>query len=309
MHEPSQLRRPNPIATQLAVGAKASPFASRRGSTPRSLDGRMATWADPRSAELYDRFCSEHDMYRLTSRDLVGLARVSDAALVVDLACGTGVTTEAILSEASASAEVVAVDASEEMLRIARRRMRDERVRWVCSRAVDLGQHVAGADSVVCNSAIWQLDMESAIAAAAQALRQGGRFAFNIGRQFLMLPLSPEELHPHKPSFAQLIQAVAVLNYDYAPPHPAAFRRSPMTPESVTEMLGRAGLVVDGVEQFEYEQSPEAQLAWLSVPVFADNVLPGMPHDQQLAVLAEAYDRWEKAPLMSTWLAFVSYKP
>lgn len=85
----------------------------------------MTGWDDPHNAELYDRFARNHGMYRETSRDLVKLARLDDAALVVDLACGTGVTTQAILDRVQESANVVALDGSEAMLAIARRRVTD----------------------------------------------------------------------------------------------------------------------------------------------------------------------------------------
>lgn len=270
----------------------------------------MTGWDEPRNAELYDRFARNHGLYRETGRDLVALARLEDLALVVDLACGTGVTTEAILERVEESTTVVALDASEAMLAIARRTVTDQRVRWVRAPAVNLAQHATEADAIVCNSAIWQLDMERAIAAAADTLRPGGRLVFNIGGQFLMLPLTPEELRPPKPTFAHLIQAVAVLDHGFVPPHPAMSRGRPLTPDGVTDMVTRAGLLLDVTRTFEYENTPEQQLAWLSVPVFAQNVLPSMPYEQQLGVLAKAYERLDKTrAARSVWMAFVARKP
>lgn len=270
----------------------------------------MTGWDDPDNAELYDQFARDHELYRETSRDLVELARLDDAALVVDLACGTGVTTQAILDRVQESANVVALDGSEAMLVIARRRVTGERVRWVCAPAIDLAQHATEADRIVCNSAIWQLDMERAIAAAATTLRRGGRLVFNIGGQFLMLPLTPEELRPRSPTLPHLIQAVAVLDHGFVPPHPALSRRRSLTPEGVADIITRSGLLLDETRTFEYDSPPEAQLAWLSVPVFAQNVLPGMPYKQQLDVLAKAYERFDKSSgAKGVWMAFVAHKP
>ena len=269
----------------------------------------MAGWDDPRNAELYDRFARDHGLYRDTSHDLVRLARLEDAVLVVDLACGTGVTAEAILATSRPSATVVALDGSAAMLAVARRRVTDPRVRWVCAPAAGLAEHAAEADAIVCNSAFWQVDMDAALAAAARTLRPGGRLAFNIGRQFLMLPLTPEELRPARPTLHHLIEAVAILDHGFVPSRRALSRGRPLTPDTVAEMIRRAGLILDRTETLEYENPPEAQLAWVSVPIFADNVLPGMPHDQQLQVIKKAYARFDKTPARSVWMAWVAHSP
>ena len=151
--------------------------------------------------------------------------------------------------------------------------------------------------------------MEPAIAAAAKTLRAGGCLAFNIGRQFLMLPLTDQDLRPATPSLHHLIQAVAVLDHGFAPPHPALSRGRLPSPALVADMIDRAGLALDHTEMFEYDNTPEAQLAWLSVPIFAENVLPGMPYDQQLQVIEKAFARFGKAPSRSAWMAFVARKP
>lgn len=234
--------------------------------------------------------------------------------MVVDLACGTGVTTETILVRIDDRGRVVAIDSSKAMLQIAESRVLDERVRWVNADGSEVAANVTDADAIICNSAIWQLDMESTIIACAKALRPGGRLVFNIGRSFLMMPLAPEELRPTRPTLFHLIQAVAVLDHEFVPPHPALSRRprrakGPLTPDTVEAMISDAGLVLDATEEKEYDNPAEAQLAWISVPVFADNVLPGMPYEQQRQVMRAAYERFDKESVKSKWLAFVAHKP
>lgn len=269
----------------------------------------MNGWYEPETAELYDHFARTHALYRETSRDLVDLAGIEQAASIVDLACGTGVTTEAILARARPDAIVTAIDASSAMVDVARRRVSDPRVQWRIAPAVDLAAHLDAADVIVCNAAIWQLDMERAVAAAAAVLRPAGRLAFNIGRQFLMLPLSPQELRPAKPTFFDLIQAVAVLEYDYAPPHPVLRQGRLLSPEAIEEMLKGCGLELVEQRLFEYENSAESQLAWLRVPIFADNALPGMGYDDQIDVFTKAYGRLDKSVTSrNPWMAFVARK-
>lgn len=275
----------------------------------------MNSWNDPRNAEIYDAFARKHPMYRETSIDLAELAEIESSQVVVDLACGTGVSTEAILGGIGNAGRVVAIDGSEAMLQIARKRVHDERVQWVNADASKVAAHATDTDAIICNSAIWQTDMEATMVACSKALRPGGRFVFNIGRQFLMMRLSPEELRPTKPTLFQLIQAVAVLEHGFAPPHPAASRgprrtRGPLTPDSIESMIADSGLILQATEEREYANSAEAQFDWIGVPVFADNVLAGMPYDQQLEAIKTAYERFDRESVTKTrWLVFVARKP
>jgi SAM-dependent methyltransferase len=273
----------------------------------------MHSWNDPQNAELYDLFTRKHRLYRDTSDDLVDLARIQNAALVVDLACGTGVSTEVILERLDSTARVIAIDGSEAMLQIARRRVPDPRVRWVIADGAEIAAHAREADAILCNSAIWQTDMDRTISACARALRSGGRLVFNIGRGYIGGQRYSEEPAAAKPTFLQLMQAVAACDHGFVAPAtaPRATRsRKRLTYEIVEEMIRNAGLVLDSREDKVYDEPAEAQLDWFSVPVFADAVLPGMPYDQQRKVIATAYERFDKSSARQRrMVATVAHKP
>lgn len=269
----------------------------------------MTGWDDPLTAAQYDAFTREHALYHETSRDLVRLAQIERATLVVDLACGTGVTTAAVLEQAGPDTSVLALDKSPAMIEIARSRVTDPRVQWICAPAVELDSFARDADAIVCNSAIWQLEMTPAIAAAGRALRTGGRLVFDLARPMLTLPMAPAESRRHKPTLTQLMHAVAVLEYDYVPPHRPSRLGFPLTFEALGEMLRAARLEAADPVAFEYDTPPAAQLAWLRVPIFANNVLLGLSYDTQMAALDQAYARWDKASgRENRWVAFVATK-
>jgi len=79
-----------------------------------------APWDDAGNARRYAEFARRYPMYRLTSEHLVGLAVLAPDARVVDLCCGTGVTTEAVLAVLGARGSVAAVDGAAAMLAEAR---------------------------------------------------------------------------------------------------------------------------------------------------------------------------------------------
>lgn len=55
-------------------------------------------WGEDDNARRYDAFARQHPIYQDTSRDLIALAGLSADAAVVDLACGTGITSREILA-------------------------------------------------------------------------------------------------------------------------------------------------------------------------------------------------------------------
>lgn len=58
----------------------------------------MSGWNNPINAQKYDEYSKIYPGYQLTSRDLIRLAEVASHHVVVDLACGTGVTSQALLA-------------------------------------------------------------------------------------------------------------------------------------------------------------------------------------------------------------------
>jgi len=72
---------------------------------------------------------------------------------VIDLGCGTGNLTQALLVRLSDHGRVIAVDFSPRMLDEARRKVRDPRVEWINAAAKSLPLDDASADRIICFSA------------------------------------------------------------------------------------------------------------------------------------------------------------
>jgi ubiquinone/menaquinone biosynthesis C-methylase UbiE len=114
-----------------------------RGVTP-SGTGRIDTRSVPRAfdehAASYDRLVDAnpgyHDHLRLSVQRM-GLPDQGRGLRVLDVGCGTGASTAALLAVAP-EAEIVAVDASAEMLNAARRKTWPDSVRFVHGNAQNL---------------------------------------------------------------------------------------------------------------------------------------------------------------------------
>jgi SAM-dependent methyltransferase len=274
-------------------------------------------WSDVENAKAYARFVRDHPAFGATSRDVVAAAGCGphDRA-VVDLGCGTGATTAEVLKVVGPATRVIAIDASAAMLAEGRSAIDDPRVEWVQGRLEAVGQLVEGAsvDCVVSNSAVGHGEMVATFRGVRRILRPGGCFAFNIPRQFLVLPYTDDELNPAAPSISELLRAFAVVDHNHTPAKRRAPAGSvvgaPWRPEQVARLVTEAGLVMRMSEERRYPDSLERQRGRLSVPIFTD-WLSDLTYDQRMDALAKAYERADKTvPLPPTrWVLFVAEAP
>jgi trans-aconitate methyltransferase len=287
------------------AAADPIPLVSIVGAVAGAATGGTG-WSNPQTAEAYARYCAEYPIYRLTSEDLASAARAEDAGLVVDLCCGTGATSEAILGRLPAAGRIVAVDGSAAMLAEARARLTDPRIRWVHARVEQLAEHVSEpADAVVCNSAIWQTDMPTTFAAVHRVLGPGGRFAFNIGADHMTMP--DDAARPLDTELALLdLMRQAAVSRGWQPP--AERRpRAEITVERVTGMLTAAGFAPPRTRTAEYRTDNATTRAWLEIPIFTEGRFPGLSYEKRMEALAAACQQVDQArPGVSRWVVFTA---
>jgi len=264
-------------------------------------------WGKDDNARRYDAFARRFPIYARSSRELIALARPPSDSTVLDLACGTGITTEAILAVLGPAGRVIGVDKSAAMLAVAAETITDPRVAWIQTAAEDVGQHVTEiVDTVVCNSAIWQTDMAATAAAVRTVVATGSRFVFNVGAGFFDDSDDPN-FPDDQASPTSVMIAIAAQDYGWTSPVNQP-RRALLSRASIYGCLGTAGFEVEQVEEFVYEESAASVRAWLSVPIFTEQYLPGLAYEHRMRVLDKALDQLgdSGAPQESRWVAFVA---
>ncbi len=126
--------------------------------------------ATPWDARTYDRTSAPQQAW--AADVLARLEGISPQATVLDVGCGTGRVTEALLALVPRG-RVLAIDASQEMVRLARARLGDRAEVW-CQSALDLDLR-AEVDAVFSTAALhWVPEHDRLWAALARALRPGG---------------------------------------------------------------------------------------------------------------------------------------
>lgn len=122
-------------------------------------------------SHVYDLPMLQSLVYRRNHDVVIGELRRIDAAVVVDVGCGTGVLTERIAREL-VPARLIGCDASAGML--AKARERDVDVEWLLTRAESLPLEDGSIDAIVCTEAFHFFDQPAALAEFRRVLRPGG---------------------------------------------------------------------------------------------------------------------------------------
>lgn len=207
-------------------------------------------WGEDDNARLYDAFARRHPIYQDTSRDLIALARLPADAAVLDLACGTGITSREILAALGPDGTVTGADRSAAMLAVAARAITDPAITWVQAAAENIDRRMTRpVDAVVCNAAIWQTDLAATAAAVGNLLAAGGRFVFNTGAGYLGQQKDPN-FGDGQPSPVAIMRDIAARDHGWRPPESTAprdqaappGRRPRPTRESIRRCLDSAGL-------------------------------------------------------------------
>lgn len=95
---------------------------------------------------------------------------------ILDVGCGTGNLTAAILRALSSSGKITAVDISERMIELARTKVPDSRVCWICAAVEHLAPSPERFDRIICYS-VWPHLTNPRLAAGLfrQMLKPGGK--------------------------------------------------------------------------------------------------------------------------------------
>lgn len=133
-------------------------------------------------AERYN----QNDWHRTCAERLVAFSRLSRGSQVLDAGTGTGFAAVAAARAVGAQGRVVAIDLSDGMLHVARRRAPEPTsapIEWVHGNAVDIPDREAGAfDAVLCAAALLYMPVSAALAEWRRLLKPGGTVSVSAMR-------------------------------------------------------------------------------------------------------------------------------
>lgn len=168
-------------------------------------------------------------------------ARIKRGDSVLDVACGTGISTRALSRAAGPSGFVLGVDSSRAALRIARRSA-GRNCAFACADAEKLALGTE-FDAVACQYALFFFpDAGRALRRMASCLKKGGRLAVTVHGS-------------DTPYYTSILDAVCEQIPDYLPSGPLRLDRFG-TRRALAEQLRSAGLSGVRVREFQFSHSP-----------------------------------------------------
>jgi ubiquinone/menaquinone biosynthesis C-methylase UbiE len=158
-------------------------------------------------AELYDQYLGPM-FFEPYAIEIASRIEPSSTQVALELAAGTGRVTRHLRHRLSLPAKLIASDISEDMLRVAKEKLKDENIDWQIIDAQQLPFETNSIDLVVCCFGLMFVpDRLKAVSEVYRVLRTGGMFIFstwdkletvgassvyrNIVKQYLTGPLPP----------------------------------------------------------------------------------------------------------------------
>jgi ubiquinone/menaquinone biosynthesis C-methylase UbiE len=253
-----------------------------------------AAWLVHETARRYKTFTQKTTMYQDLSQVMVKLANIKPGMRVLDLGCGTGITTQATLPYVGDQGRVYALDVSEAMLNIAHQDLPPYQVTSVHADAASFADLIdEPIDRVICNSVFWQFRNKPLVMAELQrVLKPDGLFVFNAPEPYFIF-----ESIPRSNKVAILFKQLAAERYGVGT----------QDVRTMAVFLNNHHFELVTTEVFERTRSAEESYLFMQLPVSTAWMDPPLDYETRMALLEEARQlATSEARSKRRWMYFVT---
>jgi len=269
------------------------------------------SWHDKENAELYHNYAQKFPMYKNTSRDLIEMAELKEGMVVVDLACGTGITTKEILKKIGESGKIYAVDLSQAMLDIAQEEIRNKNVFFIKSLAGKINEVIKEkTDRVVCNAAFWQMKMPKTLKAVSDVLKNDGKFVFNLSGQVFRDINDTKKVNKVNVTYLkEKMIKIATEEYGFDPEKSKGETvKINYDMENLKEIL-KEFFNIENYKIVEYERTIEDRYEFNKIPLMTKEYSKQLGYEKTMGILNKAYNITDKKKVIGDmWVHFVAVK-
>jgi len=238
-------------------------------------------WDDLVNAEIYAEFTETWSVYHFLNQTLADAVFAEKPAWanlrILDLACGSGATTQALLRHLGPQGEIHCVDRAAAMVAVARELIEDPRVTFEVCAAEELHHRKhTDFDTVVCNAAFWHFQ-GNPLAQVAKRLRPNGSLYFTVPANYVRgLPV---EGHPLQ---AAITRVLTESHSDL----PAGVRD--IDPDALDAEATSIGFEPGQWTPLVYESTQAEFVALLKIPAMSEWIAPGLNRQQRDALINQA---------------------
>jgi ubiquinone/menaquinone biosynthesis C-methylase UbiE len=266
------------------------------------------------SAREYAAFASQKGLYRQTAGAMVECARIEPGMVIIDLACGSGVVTRAILDYGPPDIRIISVDFSSEMLACARSHISSPAVTFVQGRAEELSRIVTTrVDRVLCNAAFWHFDRVAVSAEISRVLKPSGKCLVGMPTQDFKVIDMNRNRQDNK-AIWMIMEEKSLRGYiSTGPRSQRELRRLNAVAQDkneVFEYLANGNLQLERIETVSADLAAKDFVEFLRIPVMAKNsfLFSGISFEESQQILDVVTNQleWVDASMPSnTWQIFV----
>ena len=245
------------------------------------------------SAAVYRSNVENISFYKVTNQRIVTAANIQPGMTVIDLACGSGVTTRLICEALRGEGKVFAIDSSASMLVQARRYVNSGMVSFLESDACVFSYQVTEkVDLILCNAAFWHFsDPPSVLEECRKVLKPKGRVFFN-------LPDQEFDFGDGKQS--QMSQTVAKCLNQPLRPNMERFDR-----DIINEIAEKSNFEVSDYKTFGVDLDYNDLIAFYSIPHVSERRFPELPYNERVKIIESAFSKLDKNTLITyRWAQF-----
>src|SRR4030095_15510846 len=243
------------------------------------------------SAEAYAAFASRNTFYRYTAETMLQLAGIEPGMVVVDLACGPGSVTEALLRQPYGKAiKIIAIDFSSQMLACARRRITSANVEFHCEKAENLSKVAkTKVDRILCNAAFWMFDKAQVLSRIHRTLQRSGKCLMGLHPRFRFSEIGA--LYEENTVFGTILKEKALRGYT----SPKWYDRS--AHDSQSDLVPKTNFVLTSLDDYNLKLTrseriavhctPKDHIDFLRIPVMAkgSSLFDGVPDEEVIEIL------------------------
>jgi len=251
-------------------------------------------WQQAETARRYKYFTEKTTMYQDLSRVMVDLAGLQPGMRILDLGCGTGITSQIALDALAGQGHIYALDLSAPMLQVARERLPADQVTCIQADAANFANLIEGpVDRVLCNSVFWQLrDKVRTMAELRRILTPAGRFVFNAPEPYFIF-----KWIPRSSKVAILFKQLAAERYGVGT----------QDLRTIEVFLNGQGFNLLKTQFFERIRPAKESYLFMQLPVSTAWMEPPLDYETRMALLAEAQQTADpETQSKRRWMYFVA---
>jgi SAM-dependent methyltransferase len=238
-------------------------------------------WLEEETARRYKMFVEKTTMYQELSQCLVDLVGIEPGMQVLDLGCGTGVSTGIVLARLENRGHVCAVDISGPMLAVAREQVTSSRVRFFEADAADIAE-------LFHDEPLFDREVLTAL---RRVLAPDGLFVFNVPEPYFSF-----KNIPRSPKVSLLFKQLAAERYGVGP----------QDLRTMQVFLNQHDFELVTTKEFTRVRSSEESYLFFQLPVASAWMDPPLDYETRLALLDEARQLAEPdKTVQQRWIYFV----